>query len=56
MPAIFTLPQQTFCLSAEVTEGSLCFPLNTPGLFETSVITAVVHCELGVLNRGVAEV
>ena len=45
MPSIFTLPQQTFCLNAEVTEGIFSFPLNTPGLFETTVITTVVHCE-----------
>jgi hypothetical protein len=56
MPSFFTLPQQTFCLNVEVTEGILCFPLNTPGLFETPVNTTVVHCELGVLNGDVAEV
>jgi hypothetical protein len=56
MSSIFTLPQKTFCLSAEVTEGTLCFPLNTPGLFETPVITTLVPCDLDVLNGGVAQV
>jgi hypothetical protein len=52
MPSISTLPQQTFCSSSEVTEGILCLPLNSPDLFETPLITAVFHCELGVLNGG----
>jgi len=56
MPSVFTLPQQTFCLNAEVTEGTFCFPLNTPGLFEPPVIKTFVHCEWGVLNGGVVQV
>jgi hypothetical protein len=40
----------------KVSEGRLCFTLNTSSLFQTPVITAFVHCELGVLNSGVAEV
>jgi len=56
MSSIFTLTQQAFCLNTDVTEDILCFPLNTPGLFETPVITTVVHSELGVLNGGVVQV
>jgi hypothetical protein len=52
MHFISTLPQQTFFSSSEGTEGILCLTLNSPVLFETPLITAVFHCELGVLNGG----
>jgi hypothetical protein len=56
MPSVSTLPQQTFCSSAEITEGILCSRLNSPVLFETPVITNYLHCELGVPNGGAGQV